>query len=235
MKKCLIDRWQPVPPHNQAAEVAEPSESPFNGPAATVPPQRTAVLRRWPNATTLVRSHQLYPTTPEAVAQRVAVIRLVGDQPIGFLPRPAGSRATRDSDGGQRLFDERDFRRGRRLQVVSQRKTLAVDHHHPLRTLAPLGFPDFLAPFFAGAKLPSINASLQSNCRRSSNWPRNVRQISSQTPCSSHAFSRRQHVEGDDCSSVNNGPLRATGPPLDPVVAHLPNISPMKCSACIRL
>jgi hypothetical protein len=40
------------------------------------------------------------------------------------------------------------------VKVVSQRKTAAVDHHHPLRPLAPLGFSDSAAPFFAGAKLP---------------------------------------------------------------------------------
>jgi len=32
-------------------------------------------------------------------------------------------------------------------------ETAAVDHHHPLRPLAPLGFSDSAAPFFAGAKL----------------------------------------------------------------------------------
>jgi hypothetical protein len=31
--------------------------------------------------------------------------------------------------------------------VVSQRNTRAVDHHHPLRPLAPLGFSDSCAPF----------------------------------------------------------------------------------------
>jgi hypothetical protein len=40
------------------------------------------------------------------------------------------------------------------VKVVSQRNTAAVDHH-PLRPLAPLGFSDSAAPFFAGAKLPS--------------------------------------------------------------------------------
>jgi hypothetical protein len=50
------------------------------------------------------------------------------------------------------------------VKVVSQRKAAAVDHHHPLRPLAPLGFPDSTAPFFAGAKLPSRNDSLQFSC-----------------------------------------------------------------------
>src|SRR6516164_1448764 len=100
------------------------------------------------------------------------------------------------ADRRERLLGESHFRRGGRVKGVSQRKTAAVDHHHPLRPLAPLGFSDFSAPFFAGAKLPSRNDSLHSSCRRWFNSLRNARQIFSQTPCSSQSRSRRQHVEG---------------------------------------
>jgi hypothetical protein len=71
--------------------------------------------------------------------------------------------------------------------VLSQRKTLAVDHHHPLRTLAPFGFSDPSAPFLAGAKLPSQKDSLHCNCFRSLSLARNARQILSQRPCSSQS------------------------------------------------
>jgi hypothetical protein len=80
--------------------------------------------------------------------------------------------------------------------VVSQRNTLAVDHHHPLRALAPFGWADAFAPFFAGAKLPSINASDQSSCPLWSSSARNALHASSQTSCSSHVLSRRQQVDG---------------------------------------
>src|ERR1700681_4078240 len=99
-------------------------------------------------------------------------------------------------DRRQRRFRECDFPRGCRVKGVSQRKTAAVDHHHPLRPLAPLGFSDSAAPFFAGAKLPSRNDSLHFNCWRSFNSLRNVRQMFNQTPRSSQSRSRRQHVEG---------------------------------------
>jgi hypothetical protein len=98
------------------------------------------------------------------------------------------------------------------VKVVSQRKTLAVDHHHPLRPLAPLGFADACAPFWAGAKLPSRNASLHCNCWRSFNSARNARQIVSQTPCSSQSRSRRQQVDGEGNSagkSCQRAPLRS--------------------------
>jgi hypothetical protein len=79
--------------------------------------------------------------------------------------------------------------------VVSQRNTLAVDHHHPLRSLAFFGFSHAVAPFFAGAKLPSMKHSLQSNWPRWSSWARKALQRSSQTSCSSQSRSRRQQVE----------------------------------------
>jgi hypothetical protein len=82
------------------------------------------------------------------------------------------------------------------VKVVSQRKTRAVDHHHPLRPLAPLGFPDSTAPFLAGAKLPSRNDSLHFRCWRWFKSLSNARQMFSQMPCSSQSRSRRQHVEG---------------------------------------
>src|SRR5271157_5416739 len=100
------------------------------------------------------------------------------------------------ADRRQRRLREFDFRRGCRVKVVSQRKTAAVDHHHPLRPLAPLGFSDCAAPFFAGAKLPSRNDSLHFNCWRSLSSLRNARQMFNQTPCSSQSRSRRQQVEG---------------------------------------
>ena len=96
--------------------------------------------------------------------------------------------------------------------MVSQRNTLAIDHHHPLCTLAPLGFADSSAPFFTEAKLPSINASLQSNKPLRFSSPRNVRQIVSHTSCSSQSCSRRQHVAGEGYSagrSCHLAPLRA--------------------------
>jgi hypothetical protein len=97
------------------------------------------------------------------------------------------------------------------VKVVSQRKTRAVDHHHPLRPLAPLGLADGGAPFLAGAKLPSRNASLHLSCWRSFNSPRKARQISSHTSCSSQSRSLRQQVEGEGNSSgksCQRAPLR---------------------------
>src|SRR6185437_12579500 len=79
----------------------------------------------------------------------------VGNEALQFAPGHLHLR--------QGFLDQLYFRGRRAVQVVSQRNTLAVDHHHPLRALAAFGFADPVAPFLAGAKLPSMKLSLQSS------------------------------------------------------------------------
>src|SRR5438105_471206 len=66
-------------------------------------------------------------------------------------------------------------------------------HFVPLPFLV---FPTQAPLFFAGAKLPSRNDSLQSRRPFWSNSARNCRQILSHVPSSSHRRRRRQHVLG---------------------------------------
>src|SRR6202521_643020 len=143
-----------------------------------------------------MRHDQFDTPLPQAFAQRIAVIGFVGDYPHRLLPRSARVMTPPYPDRRERRFRECDFPRGCRVKGVSQRNTAAVDHHHPLRPLAPLGFSDSAAPFFAGAKLPSKNDSLHFNCWRSFSSLRNVRQMFNQTPRSSQSRNRRQQVEG---------------------------------------
>src|SRR5271157_2036694 len=128
-----------------------------------VPPQRSAILRRRFLAVGAMRRDQFDSAPREPRAQRIAVVGFVGNHPQGLLPGTPCTMAPAYADRRERRFREPDFRRGCRVKVVSQRNTAAVDHHHPLRPLAPLGFSDSAAPFFAGAKLPSRNKSLEFN------------------------------------------------------------------------
>src|SRR3977135_3286615 len=196
MKECAIDGERAVVPHDQAPEVSEPGVGAFDNPSPAVAPQRSAILSCGPNTIPLVRADQFDPAPPQAFPQRIHVIGFVGNHPHRLLPWTTRVMTPTYSDRRQRDLRELDFRRGCRVKVVSQRKTAAVDHPHPLRPLAPLGFSDSAAPFFAGAKLPSRNDSLHFNCWRSVHSLRNARQMSQQTPRSSHSRSRRQHVEG---------------------------------------
>src|SRR6267142_141863 len=196
MKERAIDRERAIVTHHQASEVSQPGIGAFHDPSPLVTSQGSSVPGCRPNAIPLVWTDQFDSALPQARPQRIAVVGFVGNHAHRLLSRTARVMAPSYSDRRERRFREFDFRRGCRVKVVSQRKTAAVDHHHPLRPLAPLGFSDSAAPFFAGAKLPSRNDSLHFNCWRSFNSLRNARQMFNQTPRSSQSRSRRQHVEG---------------------------------------
>lgn len=212
MKKCTIYRNIAIPAHNQAAGIRQPGKGSLHCPTSFVTPQFTAIVISSLLVVIAVGTNQLNAPRLHALSQRVAVISLVGDQAFGFCFWTT-SAVTRYRNGLQRFLEERDLARGRSLQVVPQRNSLAVNHHHPLRALAPLGFPGAGAPFLAGAKLPSTKASLQSSCAFSSNSARNALQTSTQTPSSSQRLSLLQQVEGLGYSfgkSAHGAPVRNT-------------------------
>jgi hypothetical protein len=223
MNERLVDSERAIVAHHESPEVAKPGDAALDDPALLVTPQQAPVLRRRPATVRAVRSNQGHTATPQPFAQRVAVVALVGNYPRGFLPGASALVPPPDSDRLKRFFREPDFRRGSRVKSDSQRNTAAVDHHHPLRSLARLGLSHSGASFFAGAKLPSRNDSLHFNCCCSFNSARNARQILSQTPCSSHSRSRRQQVAGDGNSSgksCHTAPLRR----IHPAMRDLPTL-----------
>ena len=195
MKERIINHNISILANNQSAIVSKPGKSAFDLPSALIATHFTTIMVFSILIVAPIRADQLYSPTGQGLSERVTIITFVCDQTFWIFPGPAAS-FTRNSDVGQGLLDQLHFRRGRRVQVVSQRNALAVDHHHPLRALAPAGFADAEPPFLAGAKLPSMKASDQSNWPFSSSSARNALQALSQTPCSSQSFSRRQHVEG---------------------------------------
>src|SRR5579883_2993205 len=196
MKERPVDRQRAVIAHHQSPEVAQPGERPFHGPAPSVTAQDATILRWRAVTIRAMRRNQQDAPPAQPRSQCVTVVAFISNHAQRLLSRTLGAMPSAYLDRRQRRLREPDFRRGRRTKVVPQRNSAAVDHHHPLRPLASLGFADFEAPFLAGAKLPSRNDSLQSNCARSFSSLRNARQIFNQTPCSSQVRSRRQQVEG---------------------------------------
>lgn len=211
MEKSQIDSQRMFPTNNQTPKGCQPSKSAFSFVAPPIAAQLTPILSLRPLAVLAMRHNQFNAALLQLLPQKVTVIASVRDQAFRFLARSPRSRAghgNRRQGSIHKLY----FRRRGRVQVDSQRKTLAVDHHHPLRALAPLGFADSRAPFLAGAKLPSIKASRQLSCLRSSSVPKKARQMSSQTSCSSQSFNRRQQVEGLGYSlgkSFQRAPVRS--------------------------
>ncbi len=185
--------------NQQSTELTEPCVCPLHDPAAKITPQFASIFEAPQLAILPVRHDQLDAPFPKSLTQRVGVVCPVCDHALGLLPRP--SFWARHADFSERGLRKCSFSRRGTFEPNSQRKTLTVDQYHPLRSLATLGFTDGCAPFFAGAKLPSKKVSSHLSNPSPSNAPSRVRHASSQTPSSSHCFSRRQQVDGEGNSS----------------------------------
>ena len=186
----------------QSAKLSQPSVGAFDDPSALVASQFPAVLISSDLVVLSVGRDQFDPTPLPSLSQRVGVVAAICDHPLRLLPRPAFWPG--DADFLERGVRKRNFCRRGTFQPNSQRNALTVSQYHPLRALAALGFADGRAPFFAGAKLPSRKASSHFSRPSASRAPSSVRQALSQTPSSSHCFSRRQQVEGEGYSSGRN-------------------------------
>ncbi len=188
--------------YKQSAELTKPGVGALHDPAASVAAHLTSVFIAPPLVVLAVGRNQLDGPLLQSLTQRVGVVASVGDYAFRFLPRPAFG--ARDADFLERGFRKRNFCRRGTFQPNSQRKTLTVNQYHPLRPLAALGFTDRIAPFLAGAKLPSRKVSSHFSNPSWSSAPNRARHASSHTPSSCHCFSRRQQVAGEGYSSGRN-------------------------------
>jgi hypothetical protein len=194
MKKSLINSNHAFISDNQTTIITEPRDSAFNFPSFAIAPQLSAILKLSFLSIFSMGADKLYLTIAQVFSQSITVIGTVANQTLRTAfgsSRPI----SRHPNLGQDFVNQRYFVRGCRGNGASQRNTLAVDHHHPLRSFAPFGFANPKAPFFAGAKLPSIKDSSQSSKHCSSRSPKNLRHTFSHTPSSSQQLNLRQHVE----------------------------------------
>ena len=185
--------------NQQPAELPEPGIGSLHDPSPLIAAEFTAVFVSPFLVVAPVGSNQLNAAFPQPLAQRVRIVAPICNYAVGLLPRATFWPG--DADFRECVFRKRNFTRRGTFQPNSQRNTFTVCQYHPLRALAPLGFSDGRAPFLAGARLPSRKVSSQRSSPSSSNPPSSARQASSQTPCSCHACSRRQQVEGEGNSS----------------------------------
>lgn len=203
---------RPVISNNQLPIIPYPGKCPFHFPSSLISSKGSSILSFLFTSVRSMRSNQFDTSLFEPSPQLIRICCLIINKPFHSV-----SWATGALSWNRHLFKgllyQRDFRRGRRVQVVPQRNSLAVCHHHPLRTLSTFGFSDAEPPFLAGAKLPSANVSAHFNWPRSSSSARNARHARSQASRSSHSCNRRQHVDGDGYhggKSCQRAPLRNT-------------------------
>ena len=179
--------------HDEAAKILQPGVCALDDPTSSVTPERSAILRRRLLAVSSMRNYQFDSAMIQPLSQRVAVVSLVGDYAVGAR---TGTTWTEIADPNRLEGDlgELDFRRGRRVQVNSERSTLAINQNHKLRSLPALGLADFEPPFLALKKVPSRKHSSQRTCPRSLSWARKVRQSFSSVPSLVQRPSRRWTV-----------------------------------------
>src|SRR5260370_3057262 len=103
MKERPVNREGAVVAHDQASEVAQPRVGALDDPAPFVAPQCPAILRCRPNAIFLVRAD------PQPLAQRIAVVRFVGDYPHRLLPWPPRELTPPYPDRREPPFPASDF------------------------------------------------------------------------------------------------------------------------------
>lgn len=175
-------------PHEQSALPSDPCEGSLYFPSAFVSPEGASILGALACSALAVRAYQLDEPFFEAGTKPIAVVAAIANE--------LQSKRKVHLSAVQRGFEQFHFGGRCAGKFACHRNTLAVDHHHPLCSLSFLGGSDSVAPFFAGAKEPSANASLQSNALWWSNRSTNDRHIFSQIPSSSQRLSRRQHVDG---------------------------------------
>jgi hypothetical protein len=89
----------------------------------------------------------------EVLIKTIAIISLITNQPLGSMNNKAAF------NGG---FNQFYFVGRSTLHVSGDRKTRSVCNCHDLGAFATLCLADSKTPFFAGTKVPSINASRMS-------------------------------------------------------------------------
>ncbi len=192
MKEALVKTEMSFVADEETTEVAQVGESALHFPALAIAPQGASILQS-DFASTAMRADQLDAAGRQSLAEALRVISAIADEPLRTSARSPGAGA-RHLHGSQGFFRKGDFRGRGAKESASQRNTLAVCHHHPLRTFATFGFTHAEPPFLALAKLPSINTSFQLSLPPWSNSHRKSRQRVSQTSSSSQSRSLLQQV-----------------------------------------
>lgn len=201
MDKSLIHQRVCFPTKDQASVMTEPSHRAFHFPPMTVTPQGSTILNAFGFATPY-RGNQLNPPILQMQPQGLRIKTPVSNQMLR-LSQHALKRRHRQGLLVRAALVEGDC----------QRNSLAVRHHHKLRTLAPPGNIDFRAPFFAPTKRASMKHCSHWIRRRWSSSRIKLCQTLSQMPSSSQRFKRLQQVLGLGYlsgRSFHRPPLRST-------------------------
>lgn len=139
MKKCLINVDHPFISDYQTPITADPREGSLNLPSFAISSELSSILYFSFLSIFSVWTYKFYLTVSNILSQNIAIISSVANQTFRAAFRPTRT-ISRYLDLGKNLINQCYFMRGCLGNGASQRNTLAVDHHHPLRSFAPFGF-----------------------------------------------------------------------------------------------
>ena len=172
--------------NDQPPEVMQPRKQPFDFPTAFVASTFSAILGSRFASIALVGCDQLHATLlRQLLVEWIAVIRLVADD---FIRQMFGYT------GVKGCLHQHHFMRAGTACVYGERKTFSVAKAHDFGAFTAFGLAHAIAPFFAGAKVPSIKPSFRSMPPRSRRSSAKAVRIVSKTPSCVHGWNRRWQV-----------------------------------------
>ena len=174
------------PTNHKPPEVIQPGKHALELPPTHVSPQLASILSGWLLAVHLMRGDHLNATFfRKSLIKLIAVVGLVTDNFLRRIWRKAAINCG---------FNQFHFMRRSAFNVSGDRKTRYVCDRHDLGALAALCLADSKTPFFAGTKLPSMNASRMSMPPRSYRSSTSSMAMSLKTPSLTHCWNRLWHV-----------------------------------------
>lgn len=198
MNHCSEDNYGSLVSHHQSAKVLQPGIGALNDPTTPVSAQLTTVLMGRFAIVSSGGNNRLNTSFHQSFSRFIAVICPISNQTF------RGTLQLCLIQLFKRSRQQSYFRRGRRVQVNSERSTRAICQYHKLCSLAAFGFADCSAPFFAEMKVPSIKHSFQRIIPSSFNLLRKARHKLSKVPSAAHWLSRRWTVLGLPYCSGNS-------------------------------
>lgn len=177
------------PSCDDSTKVVEPTDGSFDDPTMGIASELATILKRMPVSAFAVRTNQINTAREQLVAKPVRVGGFVIDQPLQFR--------FADELPAKQTFDQNDFISVGRLDVQTERNSVAVNQKHDLGSFSATGRTNAIAPFFADENVPSPMHSDHSISPSESIFLSNRLHAFSNRPDSVHCLNRRWHVDLD--------------------------------------
>ena len=172
--------------NNKSTKILKPSKEAFDFPSFPISLQGSTILSGGFSAIASMWCDHLNATfLCQSLVKFITIISSITNDFFRDILKKTGIKS---------LVNKRYFMRASTGCANGDRKTASVCKAHNFGSFAPFGLAHTIAPFFAGAKVPSIKPSLRSMPPRSFKSWANAVSILAKTPDSVHSWKRRWQV-----------------------------------------